>query len=75
MDLQAGCARGDREPLIAQLTDHVKRLAGRLFEREPQLVRLHRPLDLGADVRGRLEEAVGGDQPVERLMRSLKVVG
>jgi hypothetical protein len=74
MDLQARRAGGDRQPLIAELPHHVKRLTRRLFEREPQLVLRDRALDLGADMRRGLEEAICGDQAVERLVRPLEVV-
>ena len=74
MDLEALGTGRDRQPLIAELPDHVEWLAHGLLEREPQLVRGHGALDLGADVRGRLEEPVGRDQAVERLVRALEVV-
>lgn len=74
MDLEPRRAGRDRQPLIAELADDVERLARRLLEREPQLVGRHRAFDLGADVRGGPEIAVRGDQPVERLVRALKVV-
>lgn len=74
MHLQALGTRGDREPLIAELAHHVKRLADRLLEREPQLVLRDRALDLGAHVSRCLEEAIRGHQTLERLMRTLEVV-
>lgn len=74
MDLQSGFAGRDRQPLISELSDDVKRLAWWLFQREPDLVGLHRALDLGTDVRCRFEEAIRGDQPIECLVRPLKVV-
>jgi hypothetical protein len=74
MDLEPARTGGNRQPLIAELSDHVKRLAGWLFERKPQLVRCHRALDLGAHVSGRLEEAVCGYESVECLVRPLEVV-
>lgn len=67
-------ARGDREPLIAELPDDVEGLAYRLLEREAELVLRHRPLDFRADVRRRLEESVCRDQAVERLVWPLEVV-
>jgi hypothetical protein len=74
VDLEPGRACRDRQPLIAELSDDVERLARRLLEREPQLVRRHGALDLGTYVRGGAEEAVRGDKSVERLMRPLEVV-
>lgn len=74
MHFETRCAGCNREPLISELADDVERLARRLFERESQLVRLHGPLDLRAHVCGRLKETVCGHEPVECLMRSLKVV-
>lgn len=74
VDLEPRRARRDRQPLIAELTDDVERLARRLLERESELVRGDRAFDLRAHVRRRLEEAVRRDQTVERLMRSLEVV-
>ena len=74
VDLQPLITCADREPLIAELADDIERLARRLLERESQLVRCDRALDLHAHVRGRLEEAIGGDEPVERLVWPLKVV-
>jgi hypothetical protein len=74
VDLQPLITRADRQPLIAELADDVERLARRLLQREPQLVRRHSALDLHADMRRRLEEPVGRHQPIERLMGALKVV-
>ena len=74
MYFETGRARGNRQPLITELTDDVKRLARRLLEREPELVRRDRALDLGAHVRCCLEEAISGHEPIERLVRPLKVV-
>ena len=74
VDLESVLASGDRQPLIAELPDDVEGLAWRLLEREPQCVRGDGALDFGAHVRGRLEEAVCGYEPVERLVRPLEVV-
>jgi hypothetical protein len=74
VDLEALLAGCDRQALIAELTDDVKRLARRLLERQPQRVRGDRALDLGAHVRRGLEEAICRNVPVERLVWSLKVV-
>ena len=74
VDLEALPASSDRQPLIAELPDDVERLANRLLKREPQGVRCDGALDICADVRGGLEEAIRWDQSVERLVRSLEVV-
>jgi len=71
---EAALAGGDREPLITELTDDVKRLSRRLFEREPELVRRDRALDLGAHVSRCFEEAIGWHEAIECLMRTLEVV-
>lgn len=72
--LQALFARRNRQPLIAQLTDDVKRLPRWLLERQAQLVRRDRTLDLGPHVRRDSKVAVRGHVTVERLMRPLEVV-
>jgi hypothetical protein len=74
VDFEAARTSGDRQPLIAELTDDIKRFAWWLFEREPQLVGSDGALDLGAHVRRRLEEAIGRHESVERLVRPLEVV-
>jgi hypothetical protein len=74
VDLEALLAGRDRQPLIAELPDDVKRLAGRLLERESECVGRDRTLDLGTDVRRGFEETIRGDEPVQRLVRALKVV-
>jgi hypothetical protein len=74
VDFEARRAGRDRQPLITELADDVKRLARRLLERQPQLVRGDRTLDLGAHVRCRLEEAVRRHEAVEGLVRTLEVV-
>jgi len=74
MDLQPLFAGRDRQSLVAKLADDIKRLAQRLLERESQCVRRDRALDLRPHVRRRLEETIGGDQAIERLVRSLEVV-
>ncbi len=74
MDLEPCRTGGDREPLIAELPDDVEGLSRRLLEREPQLVRRHRTLDLRADMGRGLEEAIRGDEAVECLVRALEVV-
>ena len=74
MDLEALLAGGDRQPLIAELPDDVKRFSRRLVERESELVRGDLALDLGTHVRTGAEVAVGGHQTVKRLVRPLEVV-
>lgn len=74
VDLKTLSAARDRQPLIAELPDDVEGLSGRLFQGESQRVCRDRTLDLRADVRGGLEEAVCRHEPVERLVRSLEVV-
>ena len=74
VDLQALVTCRDRQPLITELADDIERLSRRLLECEPQLVRRDRALDLGADMRRRLEESIRRHQAIERLMRALKVV-
>lgn len=71
---QARRVRRDRQTLISELADHVKRLARRLLERESDLVLRDCALDLGAHVRCCFEEAIRRYEPVERLVRSLVVV-
>jgi hypothetical protein len=72
--LESGRSSRNRQPLITELPDDVKRLARWLLEREPQLVRRDRSLDLRAHVGRSLEVAIRRHQPVERLMRTLEVV-
>lgn len=74
MDFETRRACGDGKALVAELSDDVEGLARRLFERESELIRCDGTLDLGADMRCRLEEAVRRHQSVERLVRPLEVV-
>jgi len=74
LHLQAIAAGGDRQSLVAELADDIERLSRRLLQCEAQLVRRNRALDFRAHVCGDFEEAVRRHEPVERLMRSLKVV-
>lgn len=74
VDLESFLAGRDRQLLIAELTDDVKRLSRRLLERESQCIGRDRALDFRAYVRRGLEEAIGRDEPVERLVWPLKVV-
>jgi hypothetical protein len=74
VDLEATRTCGDRQPLIAELSDDVKRFTWWLFESEPELVGGDRALDLSAHVRRRLEKAIGRYESVERLVRPLEVV-
>jgi hypothetical protein len=73
-DVEARFAGGDRQALIAELTDDVERLSWLLFEREAQCVRGNLFLDGFAHVRRGAKESVGGYQTVESLMRPLEVV-
>jgi hypothetical protein len=66
---------GDREIAIAESTDEVEGFARRLLARESHGVVGDRLFDRRADVRCSAEETIGGNEPVERLMRTLKVVG
>jgi len=74
VNLEALLARGDRETLVAELADDVEGLLQRLFERDSQRIGRHGALDLCPNVRCRLEEAVGGHEAVESLVRPLKIV-
>jgi hypothetical protein len=74
VDLEPRRPGGDRQVLIAELANDVEGLARRLLECEPQLVLLHRALDLCTHMRCCLEEAIRGHEPIERLMRPLQVV-
>jgi hypothetical protein len=74
VDLESFSPRRDRQPLIAELTDDVKRLADRLLEREAERIRRDRALDLRTHVSGGLEKAICRDESVERLVRPLEVV-
>ena len=73
-DIEAALAGRDREPLVAELPDDVERLARLLLEREPQRVRRDLLLDRLPHVRRGTEEAVGGYEAIECLVRSLEVV-
>ena len=66
--------RCDAQVLIAQPTDQIERFLRWPFLRCPQRIRRHLRLDGSPHVRRRPEEAVGRDQPVEALVRALKVV-
>jgi hypothetical protein len=74
MDFEPALAGGNREPLVTELTDDVKRFTRRLLEGEAQFVRRDRALDFSADMRRGFEEAVSGHEPIERLVRTLEVV-
>jgi hypothetical protein len=69
----AGC--GDRQVPVAQTTHEVKRLLRRLLERQALGVGAHALLDRLAHLRRRPEEAVGGYQTLDTLVRPLEVVG
>jgi hypothetical protein len=71
---QAAAGRRDRQVPVAQPTDQVKRFARRLLERETLGVVRHALLDRLTHLRRRPEEAVGGHQTLDALMRALEVV-
>lgn len=68
----AGC--GDTEVLIAEPADEIERFVWRLLLCEPQRVRGDLRLDCGTHVSSGAEEAISGHEPVDALVRSLKVV-
>ncbi len=74
LDAQRAAGGGDAEVLIAEATDEVEGFLRRLLLREAQRVRGDLRLHGRAHVRRRAEEAVGGHEPVEPLMRALEVV-
>lgn len=74
-DLQAASFGGDAEVAVAESADEIERLARRLLVREAHRVGGDVFLDGFTYVRRGAEEAVGGNEPFERLMRTLEVVG
>lgn len=74
-DVEPAAFGGDGEVTVAEATDEVEGLARRLLTSEAQRIGLDVFLDGGSHVRGGAEEAVGGDEPIERLVRALEVVG
>jgi hypothetical protein len=72
--LHAGRRRIDREVAVAQAPHQVERLPRRLLARHAQRVLHHSRLDRGSHLRGRAEEAIGGREPFQRLVRTLEVV-
>ena len=74
LDPQPLAGGGDGEVAVAQAGDEVEGLAGRLLVGEPEGVAGDVQLDRGADLGRRAEEPVGGDEPLERLVRALKIV-
>lgn len=73
-DLQSCPTRVDGEVLVPQPAHQVEGFPWRLLAREPQRIGRHCRLDRGSHLRGRAEEAIGGCQALERLVRSLEVV-
>jgi hypothetical protein len=73
--VKAASLGGDGEIAIAEPAYEVEGFAGRLLAREPHGVVGDRFLDRRSHVRHCAEEAIGGNEAVERLMRSLEVVG
>ncbi|HTC72926.1 MAG TPA: hypothetical protein VK655_08560, partial [Solirubrobacteraceae bacterium] len=71
---QAAAGRRDRQVPVAQPADQVEGLARRLLERQPLRVGQHALLDGFAHLRRRPEEAVGGHQSLDALVRPLEVV-
>lgn len=72
--LQTAASGRDREVPIAKAANEVKGLARRLLSCQAQRVLGHRRLDRRAHLRRRAEEAIGGRQPLHRLVRPLEVV-
>jgi hypothetical protein len=66
--------RRDREVAIAELADEVEGFAGRPLVRHPHRVVRHALLDHRTHLRCGPEEAVGRDQTLDPLMRTVKVV-
>jgi hypothetical protein len=73
-DLQSRPARVDGEVLVAQPAHQVEGLARRLLARHAQRIGRHRRLDRRAHLGRRAEEAIGGGQALEPLVRALEVV-
>src|ERR1041385_2604683 len=74
VDFEPCRAGGNRQLLVAELPDDVKRFARRLLEGEPQLVLDDVALGFVAYVLRHLEVAVPRYEAVESLMRTLQVV-
>lgn len=72
--MQARSLRGDGEVAVSEAPHEVERLLRRALVREAQRVGLHALLDGCPHVRRGQEEAVGGDQTSQRLVRALEVV-
>ena len=64
----------DRKPAVAQLADQVEGLSRDLLQREPQRILLDASLHRRAHLRRRPEEAIGRDEPIQRLVRPMEVV-
>jgi hypothetical protein len=72
--LQIAARRRDRQVAVAESAHQVKRLARRLLVRETRRVVCHRALHRRSHVWCRAEEAVCRHQPLDPLVRPLKVV-
>ena len=68
-----GCR--DAQIAVSEPSHQVKRLARRLLPSQPQAVVGDRLLHCRAHLRRRLEEAVGGHEAADALVRALEVVG
>jgi hypothetical protein len=69
-------ARGRDAQIPSSKSSHeIERFPGRLLERKPPRVLLHRALDRRPDLRRSPEESICRDEPSERLMRTVKVIG
>lgn len=71
----ADVGRRDAQIAVSEPSHQVKRLARWLLASQPQAVVGDRLLHRRADLRGRLEEAVGGYEAADALVRALEVVG
>lgn len=74
LDAQGVALRRDGNVAVAEAPDEVEGLAWRLLAGQAHLVVGDAALDHLTHVRRRAEEAVGGHQALERLMRALEIV-
>jgi len=74
LDLQIAARRRDRQIAVAESAHQVKRLTRRLLVRQTRCVVRHRALHRRPHVRRRAEETVRRHQPLDPLVRPLKVV-
>jgi hypothetical protein len=72
---QAALGGGNRQLAVAEPADQIEWLARRLLVGEPRGVVGNALLDRRAHLGCRLEEAVGGHEPSERLVGALEIVG